>query len=53
MVAAYTRYGGRVVIADVRMRDNQASLGRDIYADADLYIFWPNDMSRDGIYHIR
>lgn len=44
--------GGRVVIADVRMRDNQASKGRDIYADADLYIFWPNDMSRDGIHHI-
>ena len=45
--------GGRVVVADTSMRDNQASLGRDIYADADLYIFWPNDISRDGIHHVR
>ena len=45
--------GGHVVVSDTRMRDNQASLGRDIYADADLYMLWPNDMSRDGIYHVR
>ena len=35
------------------MRDNHASQGRHIYADADLYIFRPTDISRDGIYHVR
>ena len=45
--------GGLVVVADTSMRDNQAVRGRHIYAAADLYIFWPTDISRDGIYHVR
>ena len=45
--------GGLVVIADTSMRDNQAVLGRHIYAAADLYIFRPTDISRNGIYHVR
>ena len=45
--------GGLVIIADTSMRDNQAVRGRHIYAAADLYIFRPTDISRDGIYHVR
>ena len=45
--------GGLVVIEDTSMRDNQAVRGRHIYAAADLYIFRPTDISRDGIYHVR
>ena len=45
--------GGLVIIEDTSMRDNHASRGRDLYVDADLYIFWPTDISRSGIYHVR